>query len=507
MSNNVDASEAAFGDNVLKGVGNEISPLIDELNVSSSQNNTFDPSSRSNRNGDKHNYFKPLLYFLGCDHYFLCENDKIKSIDKFNLINSTGIVLIEGPINILLILLPFSIWGYLYNWSDIFTFITALLCLAPLSERLGYCTEQLAFHTNPTIGGLLNASFGNIAELIIAIFALRKKYYQLVQLSLLGSILSNSLLVLGSAFVGGGLKYHTQEYSLISSRIFSGLLIVSTMGITFPTLLTYLGSESTLGNTSFSRMISVIQIVLYVLFLYFQLISHEFLFAEKKSGANDNQTSITAVTNSEVSETKSNESKNNNVEEDDKIGLLESQNTDISNNDNDMINTSTEIEEDEVELGFIDALVWMAIIMIFIAILAEEISSSIQNASDSIGIPSAFTAAIILPIVGNAAEHTGAVMFAMKNNLDLSLGIALGSATQIAIFVFPLTIIISWCMNSSLTYDLGGYETCTLILAVFLMAVVIKDGTSNYMVGVVLLAAYAIIATGYYVLNDSNLTV
>lgn len=164
-----------------------------------------------------------------------------------------------------------AIVSYFLGWPDAITFIFSLLALAPLAERLGFVTEQLSIHTNETIGGLLNATFGNATELIVAISGLSRKLYRLVQLSLLGSILSNMLLVLGTAFLFGGIYNKEQKYGKISSQMNSSLLVISTMGILFPTALTASNQETKLAEIGFSRGSSIILFVLYCAYLYFQV--------------------------------------------------------------------------------------------------------------------------------------------------------------------------------------------------------------------------------------------
>ena len=176
-----------------------------------------------------------------------------------------------GPMNILLRCMPIAIISYAAAWPDACTFIFSLLALAPLAERLGFVTEQLAIHTNDTIGGLLNATFGNATELIVAITAMKRGLYRLVQLSLLGSILSNMLLVLGCSFLAGGYYHKTQTFGTISSQMNSTLLMIATMGIVFPTILSGTNEESNLSELGYARGTSLVLFLLYFAFLYFQV--------------------------------------------------------------------------------------------------------------------------------------------------------------------------------------------------------------------------------------------
>jgi Ca2+:H+ antiporter len=157
-----------------------------------------------------------------------------------------------------------------------------------------------------------------------------------------------------------------------------------------------------------------------------------------------------------------------------------------------------EEEEEEDELGFYNALFWLGAITVLIALLSDAISASIQDAADSAGISGVFISAIILPIVGNAAEHAGAVMFAMKGKLDLSLGVAIGSSTQIALCVLPLLVIIGWMIDQDMTLNFGGYESTTLLVSVISVTFAIKDGQSNWLVGATLIGAYIVISIGFW---------
>jgi len=194
------------------------------------------------------------------------ESDKVISFK-----DSAYEIFFTSWLNVLLACVPIAIICYIGGWSSVATFVFSLLALAPLAERLGFVTEQLALHTNETIGGLLNATFGNATELIVSIAALAKGLYKLVQLSLLGSILSNMLLVLGTAFFCGGLQFETQFYNKVSSQVNSTLLMLSVMGILFPTALYQSGKCSKLGELGLSRGTSLILFVLYFGFIYFQV--------------------------------------------------------------------------------------------------------------------------------------------------------------------------------------------------------------------------------------------
>lgn len=164
----------------------------------------------------------------------------------------------------------------------------------------------------------------------------------------------------------------------------------------------------------------------------------------------------------------------------------------------------TEDEEEDI-LGLKYALFWLSIVTAFIAVLSDAIASSIENAGKSYKISSVFLSVIVLPIVGNAAEHASAVIFAIKNKLDISIGVAVGSSTQIAVLVIPTLVILGWMMGHPVTLDFGFFEGMTLLLTVILTGFAIKDGSSNYLTGLVLITAYFVVAGGFLVCVDENL--
>ena len=355
-------------------------------------------------------------------------------------------MLFTGPLNILLFTVPFAFISYVSKWPDPVTFSLSLLAIAPFAERLGFVTEQLALHTNQTIGGLLNATFGNATELIVSLAALSKGLFRVVQLSLLGSILSNLLLVLGSAFFFGGLKHKTQRFGKISSQINSTLLMLSCMGLMFPTLLSNSSEETILNEVEFSRAISVILLLLYFAYLYFQLKTHRTAYEEDDSAAPPKQKSKGVSVKSANSKESEEEEEVVRFRGNDKVGgglssgkadeKSQAKDTEAAEkqliprtDSSDPEEEEEEEEEEEDILGFNYSIVWLAIITVFIAFLSEALVDSIQSTAKKIS--GFFLAAIVLPIVGNAAEHASAVIFAMRGKLDLALGVAVGSSTQV----------------------------------------------------------------------------
>ncbi|XP_059306455.1 vacuolar cation/proton exchanger 3-like [Lycium ferocissimum] len=328
--------------------------------------------------------------------------------------------------------------------------------VAILSVLIVLNCRQIAFFTGPTVGGLLNATCGNATELIIAIFALTQHKVDVVKYSLLGSILSNLLLVLGTSLFCGGIANLSKEqkYDRKQADVNSLLLLLGLLCHVLPLLFNYAGVGESAKITAeavlqLSRASCIVMLIAYFAYLIFQLWTHRQLFDAE----------------AEVNE-----------EDDD-------------------------AEDEEAVLGFWSAFAWLVGMTLIIALLSEYVVGTIEAASDSWGISVSFISVILLPIVGNAAEHAGAVIFAFKNKLDISLGVALGSATQIAMFVVPLCVIVSWIIGVRMDLDFNLLETGSLALAIIVTAFTLQDGTSHYIKGLVLLLCYIVISACFFVSN------
>ncbi|KAG5040384.1 hypothetical protein JHK85_012860 [Glycine max] len=289
----------------------------------------------------------------------------------------------------------------------------------------------------------------NATELIISIYALKSGMTCVVQLSLLGSILSNMLLVLGCAFLCGGIVNHEKEqvFNKAATSVNSRLLLMAVMGILFPAVLHYTHSEVHVGKSelSLSRFSSCIMLVAYVAYLFFQLKSQRNLYVS-------------------VNE----------------VGSL------ISN------------------ISKWETIIWLSVMTAWISILSEYLVGAIEGASMAWEIPVAFISVILLPLVGNATEHASAIMFAMKDKLDISLGVAIGSSTQISMFVIPFCVVIGWITGHPMDLNFQLFETAVLFLTVIVVAFMLQEGTANYFKGLMLILCYLIVATNFYVHVDSS---
>ncbi|RDX75936.1 Vacuolar cation/proton exchanger 3, partial [Mucuna pruriens] len=368
-----------------------------------------------------------------------------------NMLTNIQEVIFGTKLSILFPAIPLAILAQCYGFARPWVFALSLLGLTPLAERVSFLTEQVAYYTGPTVGGLLNATCGNVTELIIAIFALSNNKIAVVKYSLLGSIISNLLLVLGTSLFCGGLVNLRQEqkYDRRQADMNLLMLFVALLCHLLPVLYHYGGAsagDSADSSLQLSRAASIVMVIAYCAYLVFQLWTHRQLFEaqdEDEEGDNDSE---------------------------------------------------------EAVIGFSSGFAWLVGMTVIIAVLSENVVQTIEDASDSWGLSVSFLSIILLPIVGNAAEHAGATIFAFKNKLDISLGVCLGSATQISMFVVPLCVIVAWFLGIKMDLDLNLLETSSLALAIITTAFTLQDGTSHYMKGLVLILFYIVI--GAYRTDD-----
>jgi Ca2+:H+ antiporter len=337
-----------------------------------------------------------------------------------------------------------------FVWPGQHTLIFAAACLSivPLAGWMGKATEHLASHAGEGISGLLNATFGNAAELIIALMALREGLYDVVKASLTGSIIGNILLVLGAAFLAGGLKHKTQSFHTGGARIQATMMTLATIGLILPAAFHYLGgAEAVASETDLSVEFAVVLLITYGLSLVFGLRTHRHFFEGHRAEAAG-------------------------------VGA-------------------------EDHRGW--SLRWSLLVLCgataLIAWMSEILVGSVEPAAHALGLSSLFVGVVVVAIVGNAAEHSTAVLVAVRNRMDLSLGIAIGSSIQMALFVAPVVVLASLVVGPA---PMNLVFTPSEVLAVFLAVVIAneiaRDGESNWMEGVQLLAVYVMFAIVFYFL-------
>lgn len=333
-------------------------------------------------------------------------------------------------------------------------FVLAALAIVPLAGRLGHATEHLAEHTGEGAGGLLNATFGNAAELIIALTALQKGLYDVVKASLTGSIIGNILLVAGLSILAGGIKHPIQHFRAVAARTQSTLLTLGGIALIVPALFHHLADAGPIGHqleVDLSLEISLVLLAVYAAHLVFSLVTHKQLFTGLPSSA-----------------------------------------------------ATSRIEEPTAHWSITRSVTTLAVATAFIAWMSEILVGSVEQAAHSFGMTSLFVGIIIVAIIGNAAEHSTAIVMALKNRMDLSLSIAIGSSIQIALFVAPLLVILS-CFIGPRPMDLvfSPAEVVAVVLAVVIVGEIAADGESNWMEGAMLLAVYIILGMCFYVLPEA----
>ncbi|GAA5806388.1 hypothetical protein HPULCUR_011921 [Helicostylum pulchrum] len=345
-------------------------------------------------------------------------------------------------LNILLVFVPLG-WASNFVWSPTTTFILNFLAIVPLAKLLGFATEDISLRTGEVIGGLLNATFGNAVELIISIISLTKNLVVVVQASMLGSILSNLLLVLGMCFFCGGCKYKEQVFNITAAQTSASLLFISVVSLLLPaafygsTMSAEPAEQERADILHISRATAIILLIIYFAYLVFQLKTHRSLFLQAPVEAFkvEREFSRIRLRDQEVQET---------------------------------------LEEEEEESENPSMPWWMAsilllVITVVVAISAEFLVSAIESVVEQWHISETFIGLIILPIVGNAAEHVTAVTVSYKNKMDLALGVAVGSSMQIALLVTPIMVIIGWGINVDMSLFFNMYETAVLFATVIMV--------------------------------------
>jgi Ca2+:H+ antiporter len=323
-------------------------------------------------------------------------------------------------------------------------FILSVAAIVPLAALLSLATESVAAKTGDMVGGLLNATLGNLTELIIALAALRAGQYVLVKASVAGAIVTNSLFMLGMSFLLGGLRHHVQEYNRSNARLQAGLLFLATIAILIPSLEvdTDTREESAMFTHVLSACLSVLLIVTYGLGLLFSLKTHRELFGE-----------------------------------------------------------ADHAEAGEVQWTLNLALATLAAVTVLVALVSEVFVESVQQAATAIGISPAFVGFIVVALVGGAAEMVTAFSAARKNRLDLSAGIALGSASQIALFVTPVLVLVSYVIGP-MPMDLQFWRGAVAMMLISTMtaSLVTNAGRSAWFIGALVVTVYLTFALTLYLL-------
>jgi Ca2+:H+ antiporter len=365
-----------------------------------------------------------------------------------------------GGLKALLIFVPIALLFHAFHLPPIWQFSASLLALLPLAALMGEATEHLAHRAGPGIGGLLNATFGNAAELIIALALLFKGKDTVVKASITGSILGNILLVLGASLFAGGLKHATQRFNRTAAGVGATMMALAAIGMLIPAIfhslpeVVHLGPNQSLNlEHKLSLTVSVALMAAYGLSLLFSLKTHKNLYNPLDESAVEFEGATTPA-----------------------------------------------------------AIVWtirrsLSVLLastVFVGLLSEVMARSMEEAGKSLGLTEVFLGVVVIAIVGNAAEHSSAVLVALKNKMDLSVGIALGSALQVALFVAPTLVFASYLRPRPMDLLFTTMEVVAVAFAVMIARMVAEDGESNWLEGAMLLMVYLILAIVFFYLPPES---
>lgn len=346
--------------------------------------------------------------------------------------------------SVLLAFVPLSIAAELQDWSATLIFLTAGAAIVPLAAWMGAATEELAVVVGPTVGGLLNATFGNATELIIALIALRAGLIDVVKASLTGSILGNLLLVMGLSMFLGGVRYKEQTFQSVFARLNASAMNLATIAILIPTAVVATSSGiAEVRIQKLSSAVAVVLIVVYGLTLLFSMKTHAYL-------------------------------------------------CDVGEAENERDGEAGETPNPWLWGGV------LLLCTLAVAYESERLVGSLEEATESLGLTALFTGVILVPIIGNAAEHATAVTVAMKNKMDLSMAVAVGSSLQIALFVAPVLVLAGWVFGQPMDLNFNPFELVCVVVAVAIANSVSSDGRSDWLEGVLLLATYLVISVAFF---------
>lgn len=350
--------------------------------------------------------------------------------------------------NALLVFVPVAmLMEWVFHSPPIWIFVISCLGIIPLAGMMGHATEEIAERVGEGVGGLLNATFGNAAELIIAIMALRAGLYDLVKASITGSIIGNVLLVFGLSALVGGFKFETQRFNRTAASLGSTLLVLSAVGLVVPALFhTIVGNTMPGAERNLSLEIAIVLMATYIASLFFTLRTHKHLYM---GDAGESEPEGAFVEHAPLGRS---------------IGML-------------------------------------VLATIGVAIMAEFLVGAAEATAERLGWSEIFVGVIVVAIIGNAAEHSTAIIMAAKNKMDAAINIAVGSSIQIALFVAPLLVFLSYFIAPQpMDLIFTPFEVMAVGVCVGIMAFCAQDGESHWMEGVQLLAVYIILGIAFYFL-------
>ena len=356
----------------------------------------------------------------------------------------------SSAIYVLLIFAPIAAGLEFAHADHLILFAVSAIALIPLAKLIGDSTEHLATYYGPTAGSLLNVTFGNAAEIIIAVVAISAGLLDLVKASITGAIIGNILLILGLSVIAGGFRYKEQTFSRENIGVQSSMLFLAIIGLAMPTILasTILSPLENEGQVQLlSDALAFILMIVYILGIVFTFITHKHLFTPPE--------------------------------------------------------TSEDIQESHgTHWSKKKSFLLLAASMVGVIVVSEILVASVETTGEELGFGQLFVGAIIVGIVGNAAEHSSAILLARKGKMELSIGIAAGSGTQIALFVVPILVFAGIAMGQPFTLVFTLLELATIFLAAIILNLIVHDGRSNWFEGLMLTAVYIIIAIAFFFVAD-----
>ena len=359
------------------------------------------------------------------------EFDDENKAARFTVASQLRATILNSWINVLILAAPAGIALHLIKANPIAIFVVNFVAIIPLAAMLSYATEEIALRTGETIGGLLNASFGNAVELIVAIIALVKKNVLIVQTSLIGSMLSNLLLVLGMCFFFGGIDRVEQHFNITVAQTAASLLALAVGSLAIPTAFEHLNVINEDKVASLSRGTSILLLITYGCYLFFQLKSHVEIYNRPSLKVKRRHQRISKGEASRGI-----------------VQIAGISAMSMGGESAQLVQVQTpEDEPEQPQLTIPVALITLGVSTALIAICAEFMVNSIDALTTSGSIGETFVGLILLPIVGNAAEHATAVTVACKDKMDLAIGVAVGSSMQIVLLVLPLMVIVGWILG------------------------------------------------------------
>jgi Ca2+:H+ antiporter len=390
--------------------------------------------------------------------------------DGWSGVDEIGLVafVTRRRLNAMLVFVPLAVAVEVLQLPRLWLFAVSALGIVPLAGLIGEATEQLGHRTGPTVGGLLNATFGNATELIIALIALRAGLQDVVKASISGSIIGNVLLVLGAGMFLGGWKRNRQYFDQTHASASAAMLFLAVVALVMPAVfdLAVYGNltENTQRIQDLSLLVAIVLLLIYLASLVFSLKTHRSLFTSVPAPAPDPDAAVAGEVVREEA----------------------------------LSNSGTSDDEMTARLSLRSALGLLFVATALTALASELLVLGIEEATRSLGVTEFFVGVIVVAVVGNAAEHFSAVSMAMKNRMDLAVTIATGSSTQIALLVAPVLVFASFLLGDPMSLVFNAFEIVGIALSVLILAVVSLDGESNWFEGLQLIAVYVILAIVFF---------